>query len=727
MDCRLREEGHYMSEQHKSDSITDASGFQGTVIVPRHIPSPVKAYSVNIGRGRVASAQWEAPEWDLAECGRILDTESIVRRAFRNKKNLFTKEGYEFVGSKPERVQYVKRRFKQFEIATQIPTTVLMSTTFWSLIRTHNAFWAKVRNVNASGGAVRKTPDGKTLNPVAGYFPMASETIRFKRDEFGKLLKYRQEVPGKEPVEFAPEDVVHFYFEKREGFSVGTPSLVSVKDDIRALRRIEENVELLVYQHLFPLFHYQVGTEKEPAKTTANGLDEVQVVQAKIAQMPSDGCWVTPERHKITPLNTTGAPIAVDKVIEHYKQRIITGLGNSTVDMGEGNTANRSTADTMSRNLIDDTKGDQKDFAGLFEALVIRELLLESTFDDNDIFDEENQVFLQFKEIDFEARQARENHLADLYLKNAITHDELRVGMGYEPFTGTGWITTGDGEFARTNYGLIERDRILLQSIDEPGTPESKSKYNTESPSGGKSISNKNAPQNQYGIRPSAKINKDIRDSFEHGGISSSPSMDVIFKQKPPVTTLYNTLASDINMHLKVRNSSINEIQLLVDIAFSEAKQNLTTAAQRAYRIGLSDADSAIWNTSSINADQTIQLHVSKYVDKLHDDVLRHLKRSIINSQAIVALNAVLATTVMDALRFRARLIDNMEIMRAYNYGKILGYKANGFNELITVRNSDSDCEKCNTLKYTDTDAIIYSEILPLHPGCMCTVIAEGV
>ena len=347
------------------------AGKEKRVIIPRVIPSPVKAFTSNLGRGRPGTLAWESPEWDLAECGRILDTESYVRRAFRNKKNLFIKEGYEFVGAKPERVQYIKRRFTQMEEATKIPFKILLGTLIWSLIRTSNAFLVKVRDPKASGGRIRTLPNGRRLKPVAGYFAMSPETVRFKRDEFGKITKYSQEVYGKTKREFNPEDVIHFYYDKREGFSVGTPVIVPVKDDIRALRRVEENVELLVYQHLFPLFHYKVGTESQPAQVYSDGRDEVQEVQMKVAAMPSDGCWVTPERHSIEAVSTGSSVVAVDKVIEHLKQRIFTGLGNSSVDMGEGGTANRSTAATMSRNLIDDTKADQKELATQFEAFII--------------------------------------------------------------------------------------------------------------------------------------------------------------------------------------------------------------------------------------------------------------------------------------------------------------------------------------------------------------------
>jgi len=508
-------------------------------IIPAVIPSPVKVFTSNIGRGRPPTLRWEGAEWDLIECERVLDTEAYFRRATRVKKNLFLKEGWGFTGANPERIQYIKRRLLQMEFATKVPFPVLLSQTVSSLIRLSNAFWIKVRKESASGGKIRLDQDGKKLNPVAGYFLAPAHSIRFKRDEFGRITEYAQEISGKEGITFKPEDVIHWYFDKREGFGIGTPTVVPVIDDIRALRRIEENLELLVYQHLFPLFHYQVGTPEAPAAMYSDGMSEIDVVKLNVATMPSDGCWVTPERHKITPLQASSSPVAVDKVIEHFKQRIFTGLGVSPIDMGEGGTASRSTAQTLSRNLIDDTKADQREFGALFYSYVIQELLLESTFPEENILDEENKVFLSFNEIDLESRISKDNHYVDMFLKNAVTHDELRKEIGKEPFTGKGWYSTGDGDFIRTNYGLIERDKIILQSIDEPGTSEAKAmtassanaakmKVIGPSASGGEgAIENKLRPANQHGNRPAPKLNKDTREQ------NRIPALDIIYKQLP--------------------------------------------------------------------------------------------------------------------------------------------------------------------------------------------------
>lgn len=705
-------------------------------IIPKTIPSPSKVYTSNLGRSRVPSLRWEQPEWDLAECGRIIDTESYARRAFKNKKNLFVKEGYSFVGKRPDRVQYIKRRMRQIETASKVPFRILLGQTLASLVRCSNSFWVKVRNTEASGGKIRIDADGKKLKPVAGYFLLPAETVRFKRDEYGKIKKYQQEIFGKVAVEFKPEDVIHFYFNKREGYAVGTPDLVSVKDDIRALRRIEENVELLIYQHLFPLFHYKVGTEQNPAATYANGNSEVDEIQYKIAMMPSDGCWVTPERHEIKPLQAGNSPINVEKVIEHFKQRIITGLGNSSVDMGEGGTANRSTASTMSRNLVDDTKADQKEFADLFQEFVIKELLLESTFPNSSVLDDKNLVDLKFIEIDFEARQAKENHAVDMFLKNAITHQEMRIELGYEPFVGTAWPASkdkktmfikGDGEWANTNYGLIERDKIILQAVDEPGTEASAAvaaSNVSKNSAGGNAVANKNQPANQHGKRSSAKINK---DSFT---INNSPTeLSSVTRLSPPITTVWDSIHSDVVQRIRNRGYSTGDIKFIIDISMSSAKDKLVSMAQRSYRIGLSMTGVDIWNVQADKADAKIEDNINKYVIKLKDDLLNSIKRNTIKTKNLRNQDAILVDQVFKALRHRTSMIDNSEIMRSYNYGMASGFRVTANEDgmkLMSKKHSASDCSKCKkdneVLFSLGSDAIIYNELPPYHPNCACTV-----
>jgi hypothetical protein len=672
-------------------------------IMPQQVPSPVKEYSENIGRRRAPSLMWEAPEWDLAENGRIIDVEALVRRAFKNKKNLFLKEGYDFVGEDPDRIRYIKTRLKQMEFATGIPFPTLISQTIASLIRNSNAFWVKVRDEKASGGKKRKDPAGKEVLPVAGYFPLPGETIRFKRDEYGKVKQYQQYVPGKKLKRFAPEDIVHFHFERREGFAIGTPDLVAVKDDIRALRRIEENVELLVYNHLFPLFHYKVGTEENPAAIFPDGKSEVAIVQAKIAQMPSDGCWVTPERHNIEVLGAQGQALAIDHILEHFRDRVIIGLGNSLVDMGIGGSSNRSTAQTMSRILVDDIKASQKEFGAQFYTHILQELLMESTFPGNNLYEEQNRVYLKFNEIDIESRQAKENHLVDMFLKNAITHTELREGIGRRPFEGQAWPTKrgGSEDWEQTNHGLIERDKIILQSMDEPGTSESKaeSKSRTKaassaSSSGGNSVSNKNKPANQHGSRASAKVNKDVETTIRS-------YFDLI-------TANIQNERADKEKALRIFDSSIESIQerVLRDLRF-ELRAGYMEAA-----------DGVIKDFSAKFAE--VENHTIMLFDWFVDSSKMILEKSLSWNKTLKKQDLLILSSVIDVTVDRLLSFMEAEKQRTHLFGYILGAKDSDSTHPIEIKTAF--CKKCNkeAFVYENSDDIIYEELPPLHLGCIC-------
>ena len=117
-----------------------------------------------------------APEYDLAEIGKIEDTESLVRQAFKKKEGLMFKEGIAYRGRDKTTIQYIKTRLAQIAQASGIPTISLMKRVARSLIRCSNAYLVKVRSTKASGGQVRKTADGKNLQPVAAYFPAAPES-----------------------------------------------------------------------------------------------------------------------------------------------------------------------------------------------------------------------------------------------------------------------------------------------------------------------------------------------------------------------------------------------------------------------------------------------------------------------------------------------------------------------------------------------------------------------
>lgn len=315
--------------------------------------SPAFLYMSMYGTG--GRSRFLPSEYDLREIGRIEDTESLLMQAFQKKLGLMFKEGWDFLGPNIKTVAYIKRRFSQMAQVSGTSVHSLLRDMGSALIKKSNCFLVKVRKVASSGGRVRKLPGtDRTIEPIAAYFQIPAETMQYQLASNGKrVIKWEHAIDESKKVVFSPEDVVHMTFNRKEGFIFGTPSSVPVVDDIRALRKIEENIELLVYQHLFPLFHYKVGTDEFPAGYTEDGQAEISIAKQEVRNMPAEGGIITDHRHEIKLLGMEGRALRADGYLEYFKKRVLAGLGISAVDIGEGNTANRACYSEDTETLTD--------------------------------------------------------------------------------------------------------------------------------------------------------------------------------------------------------------------------------------------------------------------------------------------------------------------------------------------------------------------------------------
>jgi hypothetical protein len=371
-------------------------------------------------------------EYNLVEISLIEDGESYVRQAFQKKTSLMFKEGEVYTGLNEETIAYIKNRLRQIEYVSSIPWRALLRQTGKELISKSNFFWVKVRKDQHSGGKIGV----QRKKPIAAYFPMGAENVYIKKDEFGKVIEYQQRLPNDKIRDFKPEDVIHFRCDVKPGFTFGTPKIVPVIPDIQALRRLEENVEILFYQTLFPVFQYKVGTEAKPATTLTlqdgTVIDEVSYVRQQIQNMPTEGGIVTPERHSIEYIGANGQIPNYQPVLQYFKSRVLAGLGISSLDIGDSDTANRSTADSLSKALIDSVKDYQSVMEDIINSQVITELLLEADFSFDPLI-EDNFVALKFKEIDIEEQMKKNVNSQLLYNSDMIDINEAREVIGLQP------------------------------------------------------------------------------------------------------------------------------------------------------------------------------------------------------------------------------------------------------------------------------------------------------
>lgn len=436
---------------------------------------------------------YQPPEYNLYEVIAAKDADGIVLRALSKKADLMFKAGYSITGKNNRTVEYIKDRLLQIELAQNKPMDLLFSELGADLIDFHNAFILVVRNFDNSGGNRRtvKTYGGtKQIDPVAAMFRIPPETIRIVTDKYGNPTKYVQFMPDGRLKEFKTDEIIHLYHHRRAGFNFARPGIWPGIEDIRALRRLEESMELLVQNHLFPFFLMQIGTDEHPVDSTIDGESEITVWTRKMQTMPAEGGLVVSHRHNIK-LVTPEQILPIDKYIDHMKRRAYTSMGVSSVDLGEGDTANRSTADSMSKTLIDDVKGYQRTFSLLVKFEILNQLLLEGF--NSTALREENCVYFSFNEIDIESTIKIENHASLMYSSNLYTESEARSKCKKDPLRDS------------------DREDMYLERVQKVISEQALS-ADMELQKTNNQIKNKQQPTNQYGTKSSPEKRKSSKE-----------------------------------------------------------------------------------------------------------------------------------------------------------------------------------------------------------------------
>jgi len=172
------------------------------------------------------------------------------------------------------------------------------------------------------------------------------------------------------------------------------------------------------------------------------------------------------ERHKLEVIGAKGTAMDAKNYLAHFKSRVMTALGVSPLDMGEGDTANRSTADNISQNLKERVMDDQNEFAAQVRQFMVAELLLEHP-EDISVVRNLTKISMHFPEVDLDNKIKKENHAINLYNNGGLTEDEFRAEAGYMP------ITT-DEERSKMKHSLIDVQLAIISAVDEPFSKEAK-------------------------------------------------------------------------------------------------------------------------------------------------------------------------------------------------------------------------------------------------------------
>jgi hypothetical protein len=408
------------------------------VLDPKQAKSKLKRNSDYVGTYNMFNGILR-PEYDMLEAFVIYDTEAYVKQAINRKLSLMFRNGYEIgtdldqdIDQGQKNIDYIYKRLNTLEYVTGEPTNSFFKKILFNLLLISNCFLRKVRDEELSAGVRNVNNDNKA--PIAFYQLIPAHSI-LPYFEKGIIKHWRRFFDTGAPwQDYSLEEIIHLKWDVKPGHVYGTPRTVGVRDDIFALRRFEENIELLFVNHLFPFFHVKIGSKDAPCLYGPNGESEIDTVRYQIETMPKEGIFVSDERVEVDVVGAEGRSLEFDEFLNHLKSRVFTGLGVSGIDMGEGADATRATADNISQNLKDYVKADMESFGDIMRMYFFKEWFMEANYSVS-IQKAVATTKLIFHEIDLDNLIKEQNHILNLYNAHLLTEPEARKKLKKPPMT----------------------------------------------------------------------------------------------------------------------------------------------------------------------------------------------------------------------------------------------------------------------------------------------------
>ena len=518
---------------------------------------------VGFRNGDTTSGDFEEAEFDLAIITEAYNTDSYIRQGVDKYIDQIFKDGYRFYGEDQAIVEYLEQRFQYMAEATGIPFEVFLMEIAEDVVKFSNCLVAKVRGNDPLLLPPNATVTGiNDQDPIVGYFPLNVTQFNVKRDENGTVEEWQQEVESSgDTVEFSAEEIIHFYYKREKGNAFGTPFLVPVLDDVRALRQAEENVMKMMYRNIYPFFHVQVGTDDLPGTDT-----EISAVEEVINDMEVDGGLVTTNRVTINPV-ASNQVIDASPYLAYLAERVFSGMGVPAVLFGRGNTANRSTSESMASEMSDRINAIQHNIEVFFNNYIVKELLLEGGFDY--IVNPQHLVEFKFNDSDYDTKIKKETHAIYQYEHNAITEDEMRNELGRDPIT---------------DRALMYQTLITQANAAQAASVKTTGTGGASSSAGTKETNNKQKPTNQSGTKTSPKKQTNeyseflglVRDRMEGKCLSSSDIEKFIQDEQQELTLLLEMLvpkdSDDYKEGLSQISKMVDRLEALTDGTLEEGE-----------------------------------------------------------------------------------------------------------------------------------------------------------
>lgn len=628
----------------------------------------------------------EAPPFSLEDVAAAISTDSFLFQAVSKYVDLIFKEGWWLESRNEKAKEYIRQRLAFLAEATRVPTVQFFWEIAEDLVKYHNVFIAKVRSPHAIAppGFRIQGLDGK--HPIGGYFVLPPTTMKIRRRPNGEVVGYQQVVPGQEEIDFSADQIIHIAYRKERGHAFGTPSLLTVIDDVRMLRELEYNISRLFYLHLHPLFTLTIGKDEQGLEPTA---EEIELAKTMMRDIELGGVLFLPgDRYKIDVVGAREHALNAEWALKYMERRVLSGIGVPETAFGRSESANRATADQLTAEMHDRAKALQQVISLYVEEFIFKELLLEAGFDP--LLDPDSKVSLVFNEIRTDEIIKKENHAIWKYEHNAITFDEMRRAIGLEPLSDE------------------EKKGLHLYQVTLPRIEAGKASDDDEDK---RDTDNKVRPRNQHGVKAAPDSRTKVAASFEDDeedwqGILQKVKNDInqsVLRNKTKDLGLIANLAGS-----KLRRELFR--QLFIHALDGLDKVRDDARVQRRPQVSISLLLKVLERETSVHVESLL----SDWIDEAQ--VARELKEDK------DGMNGMLEAAAKRAAR-RVQAIVDVAQQKAFWYAYASGAKELG-RTFVLVEASGESCAAC---RKRDGERIelaepteLYNAVPPFHPQCRC-------
>lgn len=670
---------------------------------PAFSQDDIKKFTIKATGRSAQSNDLTAAEYSLTEIQNAIKSDSYIKRFVTDYSQLIFKAGYNIVGENDAAAEYIRKRLRLMSFMTNESFDNLMIEIGNDLVAYSNAFLVKSRTdfngINLSDLTINPVYDNKA---VGGYFRVDPSTIEIQRDTNGTIKTYQQTL-GNDTVKFKPTDVIHFYIDKEPSNAFGTPRIASALEDVKMLRRIEGNVERLIYRCLFPITQMKVGIPQQGMMATDQEIKEAQQV---VEQLVDDGLIITNEKVEFKNLGANNVALNAEPYLNYFEKRVFSALYLSTSMMGRGGV--KQDADSMEEQVHDAVKYFQKSISNFIQNNLFNELLLEGGF--NPILNESDIVYFVFNEINLETKVKVENHYLNQYQGNAITFEELRQELGRRADNISLDDVYANAVTQKNKMDLVWAGKGMLTpdgtASPENGDPKAADKSSDEN----KQISNTDQPENQHG-KSSVNI-KEFKESADDRNKITKKNIDIYKKNFSVIYNKFQAMRNDVCDDVK--NQDAFTIPLTRESIMKMLEKYMEKELAAGYKKAIRDCGN---KSPDFTFDiQTINIvkETKNTIDEIFKEISKRIKKCETREEK---------ESVFNSLEYRLRFLTEYTVSKAYWYAYVKTCNALG-KEKVYVDFGNSEDKKSHK-NVIDTKHFSLDDIPPFHAYCSCKIKTE--